>query len=264
MSDNVDDDLELEVEVDTEGDERDELEIAVGDEPQEPAPKVDMLEPGELAALRAQADSARAIKEGIEGLASRLAPQAQPANSPVQSPEEFMAEHMDDIFDKEKGPKLLAQYQKMVTDREYGPLIQSLSARVGTLTESVIEAQDPIYKDYRDEVRALVKSQPAGVQAMPDVFERAWLTIREKHRDEIEDKRIEAKVAERIKARDEASASVKPPVRINSDARASGGGGSSQRSVYRFKTEADKRDAEHQAELRGLTLSDYLKGKGVR
>ncbi len=247
----------------------DDIEFKVGEDEPDDEPEIVSMKPDELAALRAQADTAKAVKEGIEGLASRMAiPQAQaPANAPTQTPEEFYAEHADDLFDKEKGAKLLAQYNKMVMERDFGPMIQGMSAKLGNLTKENLKLSDPLFKDYESEVDALVKQQPANVQAMPDVYERAWLTIREKHRSEIETKSIDAKVEEKLSARlkelglDKANA--KPQVRINSDSR-SVGVGAAPKMVYRFKSEEDKAAATAEAERRGLDLKDYVRSKGAK
>ncbi|MFA5335699.1 MAG: hypothetical protein WC324_02140 [Candidatus Omnitrophota bacterium] len=246
-----------------------EVEIKIGEDEIDDKPEIVTMKPDELAVLRAQADTAKAVKEGIEGLASRMQmPQAQaPVNTPQQTPEEFYAEHSDDLFDKEKGAKVLAQYNKMVMEREFGPMIQGMSAKIGTLAKENLKLSDPLFKDYESEVDALVKQQPANVQSMPDVYERAWLTIREKHRGEIETKSIDAKVEERLNARLKElgidSASARPPARINSDSR-SVGAGPAPKSTIRFKTEEDRDHAVREAEKRGLSLSDYMRKKGAR
>jgi hypothetical protein len=270
MPDNINDEAEIEVD-ETQGID-DEIDVQVGDEP-EPKPDIVTMKPDELAALRAQADTAKAVRDGIEGLASKFAqPQVQvPVNAPTQTPEEFYAEHSDDLFDKEKGPKVLAQFQDMVFKRDYGPVLQGMTARIGTLTKENLKATDPYFKDYENEVEALVKAQPANVQALPDVYDRAWMTIREKHRSEIEQKSIDAKVDERLNAKlkelgiesDAVGADKKPPVNANSAARAQGGGASATKPVLRFKTEDDKQKAIREAERRGLSLGDYMRSRGA-
>ena len=74
------------------------LEVNVGPEEEKKA-EVVTLTPEEFAALKAQADATKAMKEGIEGLSSKLIQPAavaqQPANSPRQTAAEYYAEHSD-------------------------------------------------------------------------------------------------------------------------------------------------------------------------
>ncbi len=182
-----------------------ETEIIIGDEKPEEEPKAEVvtLTPEDFAALKAQADSAKAVREGIEGLAGRLTTPAAPApaNAPTQSAEEFFAEHSDDIFDKEKGPALLKKFTKMVGEQEYGPVLQGLSSSLATTRKELLEARDPHYKKYKSEVEALVASQPPNVRSQPDIYERAWAQVRAQHQAEIEKETIDAKVDEALKAK---------------------------------------------------------------
>ena len=198
MSDNIDEALETQVEP-----EEQEIEIAVGEPEPEKKPEVVTLSPAEFATLKAQGDSAQAIQKGIEGLSNRFAaPQvAPPANAPMQTPEEFYADHADDMFDKEKAPKIMRQYNKMVMEAEYGPMFNAQAQALVATKKELLVSKEPLFKKYESEVEQLVKSQPGNVQLQPDVYDRAWLTIRERHRSEIEEESVNDKVAKAVEAK---------------------------------------------------------------
>jgi len=263
MSDNIDEEINVEVD-------EPEIDIAVGPEP-EAKPEVVSLSPAEFAALKAQGDSAQAIQKGIAGLGDRLAtPQyapPTPANTPVQSAEEFLAEHSDDLFDKEKAPKLMAEFNKRFVEREYGPVLANMGAQLASAKRELLAARDPQFKKYEAEVDRLVKSQPLGVQAQPDIYERAWLTVKQAHQSEIEDDSINAKVDARLKELGIDPATMKPKVEprpdayTNSASRSVGSAGSTKRTI-RLPDEATKKKYEREAAKRGLDLADYLRTKG--
>jgi len=174
------------------------LEVVIGEEPPEEKPEVVTMTPEEYAALKAQSDSTKAMRESIDGLASKLgAPtvvHAPPANAPQQTPEEYFAEHSDEIFDKEKGAAVLAKYNRMVSEKEYGPLLRGMSSTLANTRKELLEAKDPHFKRYKAEIDALVAQQPPEVQIAPDVYERAWITVRQRHQGEIEEETVNSKV----------------------------------------------------------------------
>jgi len=249
-----------------------EVEIVVG-APEAPKPEVVTLTPAEYAALKANGDSAQAIQKGIEGLADRLsAPQAPvvaPANAPTQTPEEFYAEHADDLFDKDKAPKVLAQYNKMLMEREYGPMFNAQAAALVGTRKELLEARDPLFKQYANEVEALVKAQPPSVQLQPNVYELAWANIREKHRVEIEQAAVDAKVNAAVESKlkelgiDPTKPAGRPDAYQNSAARGGGSGpATSTKRTIRVPDQATMDRLTAEARKRGLDPVDYLKRKG--
>jgi hypothetical protein len=268
MSDNVDD---VEVQVDDPG-----IEIAIGAEPEAQKPEVVSLSPAEYAALKAQGDSAKAIQDGIANLASGLRPQpqAQTANTPIQSPEEFFSEHSDDIFDKEKGAKIMAEFTKRVAERDYGPTLAAQAFALSEAKKELLESRDPLFKKYKREVEDLVSTQPPNVRMQPDIYDRAWLTIKQKHSIEIEEESVKSKVDAAVEAKlkelgidvtkARANANPRPAAYENSASRSSNAGsinGNGKR-IIRLPDEATKQKFEREAARRGLELEDYLKIKG--
>jgi len=245
-----------------------ELEIQVGEvKPEENAPKVVTMTPEQFAELQAKGDSAQAVLKGIEGLGERLAvPQSAPINTPQQTPEEFFAEHADDLFDKEKGAKVLADYNRMITEREYGPILNSFSAQLVDAKKELLAAKDPMFKKYSSEVEALVKAQPKAVQMQADVLDRAWLTVREKHKSEILEEEVNKKVNELLDAKlkelgIKKNGDERPAAYENSES-GSGGMPQARRSTVRLPDEATKRKLEDEANRLGLNFGDYLRVKG--
>jgi hypothetical protein len=254
--------------------EPEEFEIAVGPEPDR-KPEVVTLTPAEFAALKAQGDSAQAIQKGIEGLAGRMAsPQpaaAPPVNTPVQSPEEFFAEHSDDLFDKEKGAKVLAEYNKKVIERDFGPMFSNISAQLAATKKELLLEKDPYFKKYEAEIEALVQAQPPNVRIQPNVYELAWRDIRAKHSKDIEDDsvnaQIDARVAERLKELGIDPAKPRQPegrpaAYVNSEGRSAPSATPAGKRTVRLPDEATRIKLEKEALRRGLELSDLLKIKG--
>ena len=251
-----------------------EVDIQVGDPEPEAKPEVVTLSPAEFAALKAQGDSAQAIAKGIEGLGNRLGqPQAtpQPANTPVQSPEEYYAEHADDMFDKEKAPKIMATYNKMLMEREYGPMFNAQAAALVSTKKELLAARDPLFRKYEAEIEQLVKSQPLGAQLAPDIYDRAWANIRQKHQAEIEEEsvnaRVDAAVEAALKARGidpaKPAESKRPEAYTNSASRSNGTApSSSTKRTVRLPDQATRVKLEKEAQRRGLELNDLLRIKG--
>jgi hypothetical protein len=250
-----------------------ELDIQIGDAPVETKPDVVTLSPSEFAALKAQGDSAQAIQKGIEGLSSKLGYQAQtqqPVNAPTQTPEEFYAEHADDMFDKEKAPKVMAQYNKMLMEREYGPLFNAQAAALVSTKKELLESRDPLFKKYKSEVEQLVKSQPANVQLNPAIYDQAWEVVKKNHQSEIEEESVSAKVNAAVEAKlkelgidpSKLKADQRPPAYENSASRSSGSAPSSGKRTVRLPDEATRAKFEREAAKRGLDLADYLRIKG--
>jgi hypothetical protein len=251
-----------------------ELDIQIGEQTPEAKPEVVTLTPAEFAALKAQGDSASAIQKGIEGLSSRINPTYAPppntANAPMQTAEEYFTEHSDDLFDKEKGAKVMAEYTKRITEREYGPIINNLSAHFAATKKELLSAKDPMFKKYEAEIEQLVKSQPQNIQLQPDVYDRAWLTVRQKHQAEIEEEGINAKVDERLNAKlkelgidpSKPKADPRPPAYANSEARSGGSAPSAGRKTVRLPNEETKQKLEIEARKRGLDMADLLRIKG--
>ena len=250
------------------------LEVSVGPEEEE-KPEVVTLSPEEFASLKASGDSAKAVQAGLEGLAAKLQPQviqAPPANSPRQTSEEFFAEHSDDIFDKEKGASLMKQYNKLVAEEEFGPMLRGMSSKLAANSKELLEARDPHFKKYKAEVEALVAQQNAEVQAQPDVFERAWVTVRQRHQGEIEAEAVKTQVADAVAAElkrlgiDPSKLPAnggRPPAHTSGEGRSvpqgSASGGRPKVRLPDAKTEAALRA---EATRRGLDFEDLLKTRG--
>jgi hypothetical protein len=251
-----------------------ELDIQVGDAPPDPAPEVVTLSPAEFAALKAQGDSASAISKGIEKLGERMAyPQAQvptPVNTPTQSPEEYYAEHADDLFDKEKGAKVMAEFSKRIAERDYGPMVANLGAQLASTKKELLKAKDPMFAKYEKEIDALVASQPANVRSQPDIYDRAWITVRENHRSEIEEETVTAKVNAAVEAALKArgidptkpATDARPAAYANSAARSGGAAPAGAKRTVRLPDEATRIKLENEARRRGMAMDDLLRSKG--
>jgi len=261
-----------EVENEPEEEAQEEIEVVVGDVKEEaPATNV-TLTSEEFAALKASGDSAKALQLGLEGLSSKLVPQAQaPAvNAPTETPEEYYAAHADDLFDKDKGGKVLAEYSKRVMEREYGPMFSNVSAQLVATRKELLETRDPMYKKYSSEVEALVKSLPASAQLQPDIYERAWQNVRQKHQPEIEEEsvnaRVEAAVEKKLKELGIDSKATKgnerPPAYANSAARSGGSAPGSSKRTVRLPDEQTRVKLEREALRKGLDFNDLLRSKG--
>ena len=126
-----------------------------------------------------------------------------------------------------------------------------------------------MFKKYEAEVEALVRSQPANAQLQPDIYDRAWMNIRQKHQSEIEEEsvsaRVQEEVAKQLKALgiDPSKTKVegRPAAYVNSESRSQSAAGSTKRTI-RLPDEATKAKYEREAARRGLELADYLKTKG--
>lgn len=249
-------------------------EIVVGEEEKaaEEKPEVVTMSPSEFASLKAQSDSAKAIKEGIEGLSSKLSyPQAQQtpaANSPQETPEEFFAKNADDMFDKDKGGKLLREYNKRVAQQEYGPIISGLSSSLATTRKELLESRDANFRKYKTEVEALVASQPPDVRIQPDIYERAWATVKTKHQAEIDEDTVSRKVDEALAAKlkelgiDPTKPAARPPVHVNSEGRSTPASGAGAARKVRLPDQATKEKLEREALRRGMNMDDLLRVKG--
>lgn len=243
-----------------------------GGDKEDKKPDVVTLTPEEFAALKGSGDTAQAVLKGFEALGNRLGPGQQhpnAVNTPQQTPEEFFAEHADDLFDKEKGGKTLTEYSKRIIEREYGPLLASISKQLSATRKELLETKDPMFKKYSGEIEELVRAQPQSVQMQPDIYERAWLTVREKHRSEIEEEATNAKVEALLDAKlkelgidpkTKKGSDARPAAYVNSEARSTPASG--VKRTVRLPDEATKKRLQAEAARRGLDLADLLKGKG--
>ena len=250
----------------------DEVQVDVGPVEETPA-EVVTLTPEEFAALKSSSDSAKAVKEGIEGLASQLrtpAPVQLPANGPQQTPEEYFAEHSDEIFDKEKGAAVLAKHSKMIAERDYGPLLRGVTAALATTRKELLETKDPYFKRYKAEVEALIAQQPADVQMKPDIVELAWQSVRQRHAADIEAETVKTAVdkavEEALKARgiDPKAAPGRPAAHVNSAGRStpqvSSSGSSAPR--VRFPDRATETRLRAEANRKGIEWNQFLRTRG--
>ena len=267
MSDEINDNVPAEIPAE-------ELVIKVGNEPEDDdKPEVVTMTPAEYAALKAQSDSAAAIAKGIEGLGAKLstpqAPAPMPVNAPVQTPEEFFTEHADDLFDKEKGAKVLGEYVKRVGEREYGGMFSAVSSQLAATKKELLAAKDPQYKKYESEIEALVNAQPPAVRIQPDIYERAWREIRSKHQSEIEEEAITERVNAAVEAKlkelgidAKGASTTRPAAYVNSEGRSSPTASGSTKRTVRLPDEATRQKLEREAKRRGLNIDDLLRTKG--
>jgi hypothetical protein len=271
MADNAEVIVETEPIVETEAPE---LEIQVGADPPAEKPPVVTMTTAEFAALKAQGDSALAISKGIADLGNKLgAPQAavvQPVNAPQQTPEEYYAEHADEVFDKEKAPSIMAKYNKMLMEREYGPMFNAQAAALVTTKKELLASRDEQFKRYEAEVEQLVRSQPANVQLNPNIYDQAWEVVRGKHRAELEEEAVNAKVAAAVEAKlkelgidpTKPAAEQRPAAYANSASRPGGSGPSATKRTVRVPDQKTKQQLEAHALKRGLDIEDVLRQKG--
>ena len=257
-------------------------EIVVGghEEAEEVDTSVVTVKLDELNSLKAQAETARAVKEGIEGLASRIGaqPQAQPVNTPKKSAEEFYAEHAEEMYDPTKGAKLMRQYNKMVAEEEVGPIVSSLSTELAKTKRELLETRDPLFKKYAAEVDALVNSQPSNVRMQSNIYELAWGQVRQTHEADIRGELVKSEVKEQVQAAlkelgleiDEKTGKPKSQAQAKPPAYASGAGGRApSQPVAGTRPRAVIKDAETEAKLRseakrrGMDFNDLLRAKGL-
>jgi hypothetical protein len=190
-------------------------------------------------------------------------------NTPVQSPEEYFSEHSDDLFDKEKGAKVMAEYTRRVTEREFGPMFNAQAQALVSTKKELLSAKDANFNKYEAEIEALVKSQSQAVQLQPDIYERAWLTVRQKHQVEIEEESVNSKVNAAVEAKlkelgidlNKKPENARPAAYVNSEGRSTPNVASGKRTV-RLPDEATKTKLENEAKRRGLDLNDLLRTKG--
>jgi len=251
-----------------------ELSVDVGPEV-EKKPDVVTLTPEEFAALKASSDTARATREGIESLATKLgqqqAPRPMPVNAPTQTAEEFFAEHSDEIFDKEKGAAVLKKFTKMASEQEYGGMLRGMSSALANTRKELLEAKDSNYKKYKGEVEALVASQTPEMQIAPDIYERAWASVRANHAEEIEDEKVNDKVAkaveEALKAHgiDPSKPAGRPPAHVQSQGRSAPTISTEQNSGRRVRLPDAATEQKLRAEAlrKGLDFEDLLKIRGL-
>jgi len=241
------------------------IEIAIGPEVEKKAEVVTMT-PEEFAALKSQGDATKAMKEGIESLASKLGQpqvvQAAPANATQETPEEYFQKHSDDIFDKDKGAAVLKKYNEMVAEQKYGPILRGMSSTLAATRKELLETKDPYFKKYKTEVDQLVAQQPPDVQMQPDIYERAWVAVRQKHQTEIEEETVNEKVLKAVEAKlkelgiDPAkpTAGVRPAAHVQSEGRSTPtiSTGTSPKPKARFPDAATKAALDAEAMRKGV------------
>jgi len=251
----------------------DTLQIDVGPEPPKTAEVVTMT-PEEFETLKRQSDSASAVKAGLEGLASKLqapAPVVQtPVNAPSETPEEYFEKHADEIFDKEKGAAVLRRYNKLVAEQEYGPMLRGLSSALATTRKELLEAKDPHFKKYKVEVDALVAQQSPEVQLAPDIYERAWIAVRQKHQAEIEEETVNDRVGKAVEAKlkelgidpTKPKADARPAAHVSGEARSTPQITTNAKRSVRLPDAATKAKLEAGAKRKGMDLEDLLRVRG--
>lgn len=253
-----------------------ELEVAVGPEPVEEDKSKVTITVEDLAALKAQGDSAKAVKEGIEALSAKLGQptvvQAPPANAPQQTAEEFLAEHSDDLFDKEKGPAVFLKGVKMVAEKEYGGMLQGLSTSLANTRRELLEAKDPHFKKYKAEIEALVAQQPPNIRMQPNVYELAWDAVRKTHQAEIEEETVTDRVAKAVEAKLKElgldaetlkkQGGARPAAHVQSESRSAPVVTTAQKRTVRLPDAATRVALEAEAKRKGMDLEDLLRVRG--
>ncbi len=252
-----------------------ELEVAVGPEPVAAA-EVVTLTPEQFAELKASGDSAKAVKEGIEGLASKLAaPQAAPAapiNAPGKTFEEIFEEVSDDLYDKTKGAGAFKKLAKMVGEQEYGPVVTGLSTELAATKKKLLLNEDPYFKKYLGEVDSLIAQQQPAVRNQANIYDLAWAEVRKRHASEIEDdtvtKKVDAGIAAKLK---ELGIDPGKPVVAGRPAAHTGGEGRSTPTVttspgakrtLRVPDAAARAKLENDAARKGVDIETLAKTRG--
>lgn len=252
------------------------LEVLVGPEKEEEKPDVVTMTSEEFAALKASSDSARAVREGIEGLSAKLGQpqvvQQAPVNGPQQTPEEYFAEHSDEMFDKEKGAKVFETYSKMISERNYGPTLRGLSTKLANMSKERLEEKDPHFKKYKAEVDALVAQQPPDVRLAPDIYERAWLAVRQNHQAEIEADNVASQVATAVDKKLKelgidptklATTSGRPAAHVGSEGRSTPSVSTTERKrSVRLPDAATEQKLRAEAMRKGMDFEDLLRQRG--
>jgi hypothetical protein len=255
--------------------EEDDFEITIGEAKSDEAakPEVVSLSPEEFKSLREQADSSKAIRDGIESLGARMATPVAPApaNTPEESAEEFFAKHSDEMFDAEKGAALLKEFTTRTMKKELGSVLAGLGSELAQTKRELLEAKDPYFKKYANEIDQLVASQPAEVRAQPNIYAKAWEVVRAKHQVEIEEESVNQKVADAVAAKlKELGIEAKPnesggrPAAYqNSAGRATPAPQGSGKTVVHLPNEETRKSLEAEALRRGMELPDLLRSKGL-
>lgn len=251
------------------------LEVAVGPEPEAKA-EVVTLTPEQFAELKASGDSAKAVKEGIDALASKLsAPQAvavAPVNAPQKTFEEIFEEVSDDLYDKTKGAGAFRKLAKMVGEQEYGPVVTGLSTELAATKKKLLLNEDPYFKKYLSEVDSLIAQQQPAVRNQANIYDLAWAEVRKRHASEIEDdtvtKKVDAGIAAKLK---ELGIDPSKPVVAGRPAAHTGGEGRSTPTVttspgakrtLRVPDAAARAKLENDAARKGVDIETLAKTRG--
>lgn len=154
----------------------------------------------QLKELQSKADSSQALKEGLEGLSSKL--QQQPANyqqlvpqqQPGESDKAFRERFNEEVF-KEDPYAIMNEFMQ----RTLGPLQANVGQNLVQTRKYMYktgEETKDIYKQYEGEIEQFIKGLAPNVQTNPNVVDYAFSEVRKKHEKDIIEQEVERRVKE--------------------------------------------------------------------
>lgn len=157
----------------------------------------------QMQGIQEQANSVQALKEGLEGLSSKLQKQGQPVNAqtvpqqqPGESDEEFWKRVNSDIWSENPGGVIRDAVQREVskiTQSVGQSLVENRKLALKNDTE-----KGEYYKRYEDEINQVISSVDPNVRTNPQVVDYAYQEILRRHADDLVEERASKKVSEAV------------------------------------------------------------------
>jgi hypothetical protein len=156
--------------------------------------------------VQKQADSVSALKEGLEGLSTKLQRQGQPVNAqqvPQQqageSDEEFWKRVSADIWSENPGGVIRDAVQ-----RELSKVTQNIGSSLVENRKMMLRNDSDkgeYYKRYEDEINQVIGSVTPDVRTNPQVVDYAYQEVMRRHSDDIVEEKASKKVDELVQDR---------------------------------------------------------------
>jgi len=156
--------------------------------------------------VRKQADSVSALKEGLEGLSTKLQRQGQPVNAqqvPQQqageSDDEFWKRVSADIWSENPGGVIRDAVQ-----RELSKVTQNIGSSLVENRKMMLKNDSDkgeYYKRYEDEINQVIGSVNADVRTNPQVVDYAYQEVMRRHSDDLVEERASKKVEDLVQDR---------------------------------------------------------------
>ena len=199
----------------------------------------------------------KGFKELGEALKDKQTVQPQiPVQKPGESDEEFAERLKEALFSENPLPAL-----KEAVERFTQPVVQQQAYTTMELAKRVMELdpeKGPIFKKYKSEIDAFIKTLPPNVQMNPGVYEYAYKEIYARHMNDIIEEKLKEKEEEiRKKVMEELKGTQKGTQ--SQGAYMTGEPVTKGRPKKRVYVTQEERD---EAERRGIPLEDYLRIKG--